>query len=137
MIKVLGFDEETSIAAPGNHNNTIKVPAGCMTASHVAGPNETAIFTLHVFFQRDGVGGNFFYVNTMTSTTGAASFLKANKAAHGDATTNQNGQASLTKAIPLTAGQTYIFGAGIGSNDAEFVYRLDCTGTVTIVRTGA
>jgi hypothetical protein len=44
------------------------------------------------------------------------------------------GHATVNMRLPLVAGKTYVFGAGLAANDAVAISPGYCTGVVTIVR---
>jgi hypothetical protein len=133
VIDVLGFNAQYSPAnVPGNNGNTLIKPAGCRTASYTAGADEVAVLQLSTTGSPALAVTDVLYLGAMVSENGGP---LEQKNIYDAAESLQDGTAHVTVQLryPLTAGKTYVFGAGIGTNSAISLSPAYCSGIAWIV----
>jgi hypothetical protein len=130
-VKTLDFDAGFTGSLLGSLGPPL-APPGCRTAAHVAGAGEVAVVTFAGTISIIGGGSPLLSFHVMTSVNGGSPTVAS-------ATPILNyvvgfGGGSATKRIPLTAGSSYVFGAGFGSDTAANLDLGRCQGTVIITR---
>lgn len=142
VLTISDFDFGDDLATTDTVTDTMEFPAGCQTASYVAGPSEVAVMNVSVSLSPLGTSSESEFLGTATFDDGdgfetAAGFGMYDTVFTGD---NSAGSVATSRSVELTDGLTYLFGLGIKvSTGAPNIPGLNgnrarCTGTVMIVR---
>jgi hypothetical protein len=138
VLKVFAFDAQWSPAnLPGNNGNTRITPLACRTGSYTAGSGEVAVVAITGTASPTAPVTDVLYTNAMVGINGGPlNGPQSRLNAQDSAESLQDGTANATVNVryPLTAGTTYVFGAGFASNSAVSIGPAYCHGTVLIVR---
>lgn len=129
-----GFDGELqNIQLASNRN--LKNFSGCRTLSYVAKEGDVAMISISVTASADG-DVDYLFAHPTVSVDGAA---MTDALAYYSAAPFASGVAHVSshKRVPLVAGKSYIFGAGLATENQPRVAQIVwCQGTVTIFRNG-
>ena len=135
VAKVLDFEAVWSPGMlPGNNGNTIVTPVACRTEAHVAKSGEVAVIGMSASGTASVDANDVLYINAMASVNGGP-FQALNSVKQAESLADGTAHPSLDVSQPLTAGQTYVFGAGFASNNALTISTGFCQGVVEIART--
>jgi hypothetical protein len=138
-VKVLGFNGSYGPSSlPGNGGNTQVKPAVCATATHLAGTGETAVIGMGATAIPNPAANDTLYIDAMYSMDGGNPLNVEALGLSSESMADGIANASTFVRMPLQAGHTYQFRAGLASNGsvqlpANGAY---CQGTVMIVRSG-
>jgi Collagen triple helix repeat (20 copies) len=134
VVGVLGFQAQYSpINLPGNNGNTRITPQGCKTASYTAASGDVAVINFSATGSPTQPTTDVLYVDAMASENGGQMEPK-NSVDAAESLQDGTGHATVNMRLPLVAGKTYVFGAGLAANNAVAISPGYCTGVVTIVR---
>ena len=136
---VLGFNGSWGPATlPGNGGNTIIKPAACATATHVAGTGEVAVISMGATGVPNPFSTDTLYLDAMFSMDGGTAQTIEPTGLSAESMSDGIGNASTFMRLPLQAGHTYQFRAGLASNGQVTIPSNGgfCQGTVMIVRSG-
>jgi hypothetical protein len=134
VVGVLGFQAQFSpINLPGNNGNTRITPQGCKTASYTAASGDVAVIDFSATGSPTQPTTDVLYVDAMASENGGQMEPK-NSVDAAESLQDGTGHATVNMRLPLVAGKTYVFGAGLAANNAVTINPGYCTGVVTIVR---
>jgi hypothetical protein len=134
VVGVLGFQAEYSpINLPGNNGNTRITPQVCKTASYTAASGDVAVINFSATGSPTEPKTDVLYINAMASENGGQMEPK-NSADAAESLRDGTAHATVTMRLPLVAGKTYVFGAGLATNDTVTINPGYCIGVVTIVR---
>jgi Collagen triple helix repeat (20 copies) len=132
-VEVLDFETTFSpTPLPGNGGNTIVTPVACRTAAHVASTGQAAVIALTATGSPSVATNDVMYLNAMVSINGGA-FQVASKTDSAESLSDGTAHVTVNIRVPLVAGNTYVFGAGVSSNNALTISTGFCQGVVTIV----
>jgi hypothetical protein len=117
----------------GDGGNTVVTPVNCRTATHSAGPGEVALVQVNGTAAPSLGVNDVLYVEAMFSENGGP-FEAATAFPSVESMSDGTGHASLSARVALSAGSTYVFGAGFSTNDQVHINGAFCQATVTIAK---
>jgi hypothetical protein len=134
VVGVIGFQAQYSpINLPGNNGNTRITPQGCKTASYTAASGDVAVIDFSATGSPTEPKTDVLYIDAMASENGGQMEPK-NSVDAAESLQDGTAHATVTMRLPLVAGKTYVFGAGLATNDKVTISPGYCIGVVTIVR---
>jgi hypothetical protein len=135
VVKILDLDAAWGPAHLfGNGGSTVITPVDCRTAAHIAGPGEVAVVQVNGTAAPSLGVNDVLYVEAMVSENGDA-FEAATAFPSVESMSDGTGHASLSTRVDLSAGSTYVFGAGFSTNSQVHINGAFCQATVTIAKT--
>jgi hypothetical protein len=134
VVGVLGFQAQFSpINLPGNNGNTRVTPQVCRTATYTGVSGDVAVIDFSATASPTAPVTDVLYINAMASEDGGQMEPK-NSVDAAESLQDGTAHATVSMRLPLVAGKTYVFGAGLASNSAVAISPGYCIGVVTIVR---
>jgi len=135
VVGVLGFEAQYSpINVPGNNGNTRITPQVCKTASYTAASGDVAVINFSATGSPTAPKTDVLYLNAMASENGGQ-MEPRNSVDAAESLQDGTAHPTVSMRLPLVAGKTYVFGAGLATNSAVTISPGYCIGVVTIVRT--
>jgi hypothetical protein len=134
VVGVLGFQAEFSpLNLSGNNGNTRVTPKACTTATYTAASGDVAVIDFSATASPTAPVTDVLYVDAMASEDGGQ-WQPKNIVDAAESLQDGTAHATVSMRLPLVAGRSYVFGAGLSTNSAVSISPGYCIGVVTIVR---